>query len=282
MNLKSWPGLADAERQAGHRTGVTTADTAGIECKDEPERLVDHRHHDLQFNAGADTHAGIGAGQKMNPFLPHMSGCIDLFSQQRPLLEYPTVADVDERRQCDRPGDRYAIFQIEYSLGITADVDDIVILNGRGSACERVRYGSRTRDERNRTDRPEIESAQVEVATHKKPLIKRHADIVEALRIRHQGPRRKRIATVMNRFEISVLDRGSIIVHVSAEKSASEFHRRRNTVAARRIEWIVGRVHGVAGDEPLRFKWIVGADAATKTLLLLKSRPRWEIPALPD
>src|SRR5262245_22789905 len=138
-------GFTDAERQPAHRAGVTAADTAGIESKDEPEGLVDHRHHDLQLDPGADTHARIRAGQKMNAFLPHMSGSIHLFSKQRPLFEYPAVADVRERSQRDRPRERYAIFQIEYPLGITADINDIVILDCRGSACDWVRQCSRAR-----------------------------------------------------------------------------------------------------------------------------------------
>src|SRR5262249_23932699 len=128
--------FVDAERQAGRGTEEQAMNAVRINSEDQTERRVDYRHHNLKFNACAGPNTGVGSGQEFHLFRCELSVTIEDLPRELALSHHPRVPHIEERSHGEHASDdRNAVFQVENSLRVAADINDIIERPVHGSSC---------------------------------------------------------------------------------------------------------------------------------------------------
>src|SRR5438477_10270844 len=104
-------------------------------------------------------------------------------------MKRPRISDIQIwRNRKDLTDDRNAVFQIHHALCVAADVDYVIVRPHHGRSGFRIRNSHIADNIRNRADHPEIETADIEIAAHKEPLVVRDSSPTEPTYCRCQEP----------------------------------------------------------------------------------------------
>src|SRR5262249_16291780 len=168
--------LKESERQTSRLAVDGPVKPIGIERKDQSKGTIDNRHHNLEPDARARPKSGIRAGQESDFLDLNFSFVVENFTRQLIFLENPGIADIKvRRRRKDTADDRDSIFQVENALCVSPHVDDIVVWPQHGVSRLGVDDREISHYKRNRTDRAEIKTSDIEVASHKETLVIRNS-----------------------------------------------------------------------------------------------------------
>src|SRR4030095_10059205 len=128
-----------------------------------------------------------------------------------------------------------------------------------------------SRQEGYRTKGPEVESANIKIASRKEPLIEGYRSPSKSPGVRSQQPHGKNIPMLGMRPEKSDLGGGPDIVGVPAKQATTVFQRQAKGSSVGWVIWIVDRAVVVAGDQ---FSRVVFPESSiTRSIVLLRGRP---------
>lgn len=224
----------NAKLQSGRLSGEITIDPIRIHREDKAERRIDHRHHHLEFDPRTCPEAGIRAGEECNFFFSDLPFAVDDLPCQLILSQNPGVADIEIGcNREDAADDGNSIFDVHDPLRIASNINNIVerpcnTVAGFGiddawiTRCTRISVAN---DERDGTDRTEIETPDIEIAAEEVPLIVRNRRSAESLHKRAEETDSEYIPSFVHRMEITVVQGRTEVVYSSAQKSACVFKR---------------------------------------------------------
>ena len=216
----------NAKLQSGRLPGEIAIDPIRIHSEDKPERRIDHRHHHLEFDPRTCPEAGIRAGKECNFFFSDLAFAVDDLPCQFILSQHPGIPDVEiGRNREDAADDGDSILDVHDPLSIPSNVNDIVERPRNGVACFGIDGIHVAHDERDRTDRTEIETPDVEIAAEKISLIVRNRGAAESLHNRAEETDSENIPSFVHRLEITVVQGRTEVVYSPAQKSACVFKR---------------------------------------------------------
>jgi len=224
----------NAKLQSGRLSGEITIDPIRIHREDKPERRIDHRHHHLEFDPRACPEAGIRTGKESNLFFSDLPFAVDDLPCQFILSQHPGIADVEIGcNREDSADDGNSVLDVHDTLSVASNINNIVerpcnTVAGFGiddawiTRCTRISVAN---DERDGTDRTEIETPDIEIAAEEVPLIVRNRRSVESLNKRAEETDSEYIPSFVHRMEITVVQGRTEVVYSSAQKSAGVFKR---------------------------------------------------------
>src|SRR5438046_1502900 len=165
--------LMNTERYSRYGSEVSLIDATRIEGKIQPERGIDNRHDDLEFQPGAHSQTCIGSLQKLSWNHLDLSRRHDLTFQCR-ALQNPRISDVRKRNQGHHlADDRNAVLKIPDQLRIPSNIHNVIESPDYRLEGLWIDDLQISRYERNRTEGAEVESADIEVSADKEPVIER-------------------------------------------------------------------------------------------------------------
>ena len=212
--------------QSGRLPGEITIDPIRIHREDKPERRIDHRHHHLEFDPRTCPEAEIRAGKESNLFFSDLPFAVDDLPCQFILSQHPGIADVEIRcNREDAADDGNSILDVQDPLSIASNINNIVerpCNTVAGFGIDDIHVAN---DERDGTDRTEIETPDIEIAAEEVPLIVRNRRSAESLHKRAEETDSEYIPSFVHRMEITVVQGRTEVVYSSAQKSACVFKR---------------------------------------------------------
>lgn len=216
----------NAKLQSGRLSGEITIDPIRIHREDKAERRIDHRHHHLEFDPRTCPEAGIRAGKECNFFFSDLPFAVDDLPCQLILSQNPGVADIEIGcNREDAADDGNSIFDVHDPLRIASNINNIVerpCNTVAGFGIDDIHVAN---DERDGTDRTEIETPDIEIAAEEVPLIVRNRRSAESLHKRAEETDSEYIPSFVHRMEITVVQGRTEVVYSSAQKSACVFKR---------------------------------------------------------
>ena len=172
----------NAKLQSGRLSGEIAIDPIRIHREDKAERRIDHRHHHLEFDPRTCPEAGIRAGEECNFLFSDLPFAVDDLPCQLILSQNPGVADI--KIGCNREDaadDGNSILDVQDPLSIASNINNIVerpCNTVAGFGIDDIHVAN---DERDGTDRTEIETPDIEIAAEEVPLIVRNRRSAESL-----------------------------------------------------------------------------------------------------
>ena len=216
----------NAKLQSGRLSGEITIDPIRIHREDKAERRIDHRHHHLEFDPRTCPEAGIRAGKESNFFFSDLSFAVDDLPCQFILSQHPGIADVEIGcNREDSADDGNSVLDVHDTLSVASNINNIVERPCNTVAGFGIYDIHVANDERDGTDRTEIETPDIEIAAEEVPLIVRNRRSVESLNKRAEETDSEYIPSFVHRMEITVVQGRTEVVYSSAQKSACVFKR---------------------------------------------------------
>src|SRR5262245_33306068 len=155
-----------------------------IECKNQSERCIDDRHHNLKFDSHAASDSRVCARKESHLFGSELTFAVEDLPSQLIFFENPRVSNVYEWRHGKHASDDWnAIFDVQQTLRIAADIDNVVHWARYRIARFRIDCGKVANDISDRSDLPEVKASNVEIASHEKSLIIGHSCAVEPVHV---------------------------------------------------------------------------------------------------
>src|SRR5262249_1541142 len=113
--------LINREGQACGLAIKQAMDAVRIECKNQPERCIDDRHHNLKFNSHAASDPRVCARKESYLFGSELTFAVEDLPSQLIFFENPRISDVYEWRHGKHASDDWnAIFDVQQTLRIAA------------------------------------------------------------------------------------------------------------------------------------------------------------------
>src|SRR5205807_2666388 len=139
-------------------------------------------------------------------------------------VQNPGIADVEiwrNREDAANDGNSIlgnSILEVHDTLSITSNINNVVERSGNRVTCFRISDGNVAHDERDRTDRSEIETANIEIAAEEISLIVGNPSAAESLHKRAKETDGEYVPSFVHRLKITVVQGRTKVVHSSAQK----------------------------------------------------------------
>ena len=142
----------------------------------------------------AHSNTRIGSRQELRNLPCEDTIEVHHLSRQLIFIDDPGIPDIHEGSQSHRSSnDRNSILHVENGLSIATDIHDIVERRGNHVSCFRIQLLDGSRQKGYRTQGPEVESANIEIAARKEPLVERHGSSAESSYVRRKEAHRNDI-----------------------------------------------------------------------------------------
>src|SRR5262245_58041952 len=168
----------DMEWQAGSRYQIRPIDSIWIKGKYQAERCINNGHHNLKLDSRARPNAGVRSGQELDTLRLEHTFTVYEFTSQLIFLKNPCITDIEKRRHDnDVANERNSIFQVRDALCVAAHIHDVIKRAVNRVSGLRIHGCNVPHDRRDRADRAEIETANIEIAAQEEPFVERYCGI---------------------------------------------------------------------------------------------------------